>query len=252
MSEPANRLRKEYDFDSWREGRAQDERLFAWQFRLFGHELEGWGAARIQQVTAPPAPPANLSVWRPERGAEQQLLAVDIYEAPFSAAAREQLLIVLGEFEGPQLERRNGPGEVAFGVGEAALLFARSNLVVLVRSVERMPVPVTPIAAQLDRYLTARPSASEAAGPEIRAFRALTAGPARPGQPVRLVVETSDRRKREGHVWYKFFSATGEIRLEDGQPVYVATGPGKHEIVLAAIDSDGNVTARALQLDEPR
>lgn len=243
-----DRLRKEYNFDSWRDARAPGEQVFVWRFRLSGGSLHDWRASRIQYVEVPSAPPTNLSIWQSESGGDRQLFSLDVYETASRAAAREYLLRLLGEFQGPALERRDRPGEVAFGKGDAVILFAHGNVVVLARSVERSTAPVTSLATQFDDYLSRRPEAVVTAaenGFTVRVAETLAQGTERPGQLVRLVIEGPRTRT---HVWYKLFSATGEIRLEQGEPAFAAAAPGTHEILVAAVDPDGKAVTRRLTL----
>src|SRR5262249_13655262 len=118
MTTQLEHLSKLYEFASWRDAPAPEERLFVWRFRVGGEDVEGWSAHRVQRVELKDVLPAPVSVWR-QAGKSEALLAIDVYEAPSRSAAREQLLRLLGEFQGPALKKRDTPGEVAFAAGDA-------------------------------------------------------------------------------------------------------------------------------------
>jgi|SRR5712664_372281 len=247
MTTQREHIRQLYEFASWRQAGAQDEYQFIWRFRLSGNELSGWIPHRIQAVQFEDAPPAVLSVWRPDTGGPGSLISVDVFETESRDAARAYLLVLLGEFQGPPLERQNGPGAVAFAAGSSAILFARENLVVFARSVERIPVPVGEVAAQLDRHLTARPDAVEKGGPAILTLRPVGPLPREPGRTVQLVLEAEPSMIHP--VWFKVLSRTGDFRLEQQRLAYVPLGPGPHELTVFAISDIGVATRRTVRLE---
>ncbi len=254
MTQLPAHLRERYAFESWAQARPS-EKLFVWRFRIFGAELPDWSLVRAQQVATKEAR-VNLSIWRPTEGGptflgdQSTLLAIDVYESPSADAAREQLLRLLGEFQGPPLERQPALGEVAFGVEHSALLFGRGNLTVLVRNAERLSTPIVDAAGAFDRHLGARPEVTTGRGPRLVAFRAVEEGGVAPGKPLPLMV-TAEAPRQE-HVWFKFFSDTGEIRLLEDTPAYVGAAAGPHRVQLFAIDANGYATAESLQLEDRR
>ena len=242
-------LAERYDFASWRDVPARasrQEEPFIWHFALFGREIVGWTAHRIQRVTLPSGVSANYSIWRPNTGETNSLLAVDAFELTSREEARAYLLELLGEFQGPPLSRRDAPGAVAFATDDTALVFVRANVVFFVRSAERVPAPVGAVARQLDLYLSARPTAGATGTQEVRALRT---GPERPalGKPIPLVAEVVEPDRRA--VWYKLFAASGELRVDGDQLVYIAAAAGPQEIAIFAIGPDGGVTTQTLRLD---
>jgi hypothetical protein len=247
MTTQLEQLNRLYEFDAWRDAQKPEESLFIWRFQLDGGEIAGWTAHRIQRVELDGVPPANISVWRPAREQPAPLLAIDVYEAQSRAAAREHLLRLLGEFQGPLLQRRDAPGEVAFAAGEAAVLFARANVVAFVRSVERELAPVAAVAAQLDRYIAARPVTVERGAPEISVLSPAKPGPAAPGRPVALTLEVREPDRQRA--WFKLFSRSGDFRMEQGRPAYIAAGAGPHEITVYAIGAAGAASSQVLRLE---
>jgi hypothetical protein len=65
----------------------------------------------------------------------------------------------LGNLESGAIEQRTSkdtPGDVAFGLNDIVVLFARTNLVVLIRNLGPTAVRVGNIARQLDRFFLRR------------------------------------------------------------------------------------------------
>jgi hypothetical protein len=240
MQVQLDRLRQRYDFASWSDPDGTGSLVRG--FRLAGDELPGWRPHRIQQVDMPGEPNASLSVWRPERG-NGALLAVNVYECDDDAAARRYLLQLLGEFQGPDLTRVASPGNVAFAAGAAGVLFARGNLVALVRSIERTPAPVAETAARLDRVLEGDVE-RDGQGPTIDILDARSVDlPA--GQPIPITVSATDPSGTP--VALRFASATGRFTTHNRQPAFVPTGAGPHEIEVTAIGAAGT-TRRTLRI----
>jgi hypothetical protein len=103
-------------------------------------------------------PAALRSLWSRDP-AGKTLLAIDLFECKSVAAAHDQLLEVLGQMQSGVVERRTGksvPGDVAFGHGKTMALFARANMVVLIRNAGPTVVPVDAIARTFDALVIKR------------------------------------------------------------------------------------------------
>jgi hypothetical protein len=100
-------------------------------------------------------PPALRSLWH--RGDPMaELLAIDVWVCVSVAAAHDQLLEVLGNAQSDAIERHRGAdgiGDVAFTLGRTMALFARVNVVVLVRNAGPTTVDVEPAARAIDAIL---------------------------------------------------------------------------------------------------
>jgi hypothetical protein len=95
------------------------------------------------------------SLWR-HGESTSELLAIDVFESSSVEAAHDQVLEALGNMESGAIEQRTSkdtPGDVAFGLNDTTILFARANLVVLIRNAGQTVVRVGNIARQLDRIL---------------------------------------------------------------------------------------------------
>lgn len=236
-------LRERYAFDEWRGARTSDECVLVWRFQLSGLELPGWVAHRIQTLRPTGMPPATLSLWQDSRETRDTLLSIALFECASREAAHEQMLRLLGELEGVGLERRDGPGDIAFGSADGVLLFARGNMALLVHGDERRPGPVLEAAALLDRLLAGRPAPAPE-GPAILEFRA--AGDAGADAAVPLVIE-AEAPPGQG-VWFKLYTRSGDLRIEGGRPVYIPAAAGMREVTAYAVGRDGSAGAERLRL----
>ena len=152
-------LKERYRFDEWKgdSAAAAIERTQA--LSLSGNEFPGWQLARQARQTADVSGVRSVirSTWQRVGANQEELLGVDVAECDSPAAARETLLRVLGEFQGPQLTPVNGIGDVAFGTpGETAIVFARGNVMATIRNAGRRVVPLGDVARTLDALLSPR------------------------------------------------------------------------------------------------
>ena len=116
-----------------------------------GSEVPGWALVSVRRKDDN-NPPVSLSMWR-HIGADNEVVSARLVECTDAGQAREQLLEELGNFESPLVERRRGKGaegDVAFGLGETMVTFARGNLVWVVRNAGPQPTQVGDVARSLD------------------------------------------------------------------------------------------------------
>jgi hypothetical protein len=157
-------LQERFDFAAWKEAPSGAAEISTRGLIEVGSELGGWTARRVQPVNVPGARAAHLSMWQQGASAEN-LLRLDVTEAPSASAAREVVLELLGQFQSPEIRRLPDPpaGELAFGApGETVILFARGNVVVMVRNAGRRVVAVTDFAHVVDGRLVRAAGASPA------------------------------------------------------------------------------------------
>lgn len=242
MQVQADWLEQRYDFAAWREQDEAEPSLVGVGFRFRGDELPGWHLHRSRAVHVVGVPPAALSIWTPAGGGAG-LLAVDVWESATAEAARAQLLRVLGEFQGPILEREPAVGDIAFRSGSAAVAFVRGNYTALVRSVEREPVAVGGVAQSLDQAFVAAPE-SAGAGP-LRDVSAADIGDVRPGQ--RIPLDLDLEQPADGTYWIRFFARSGRILIEAGRAWYVAGPAGPEAVTVVATDPAGTVSRTVIR-----
>jgi len=121
---------------------------------LNGEELPGFRLDRLDR-RADTQPPRLTSFWR--RTGTQAVVRVDIFECVSVTDAHEYLIDALNEFESAAILRRTDVaiGDVAFG-SDSVVLFARSNLVVLLRKATPQTEAVVSIAQTIDALILGR------------------------------------------------------------------------------------------------
>jgi hypothetical protein len=146
-------LEQRYGASKWY-GRGKRGRRVIKNFGFDGSEIFGWTLERMRRDERA-EPPAIHSIWRHDESMSE-LLAVDVFECASVKAAQDQLIEALGNVESAAVERRtekNSIGDVAFGLRDTMVLFARANVVVLIRNAGRTIVRVLPVAREIDKLL---------------------------------------------------------------------------------------------------
>lgn len=146
-AERRRQVEQRHDAGAWRGRSAHAAPLRG--LALTGREIPGWQPHRIDRKPGPP--PQTVSLWRRAEAATDEILRVDVFELPTVAEAHDYLIELLNEFEATEIRRREPTpvGDVAFGT-PLVLLFARGNLVVLVRNAGRAVMEVAGLARELD------------------------------------------------------------------------------------------------------
>lgn len=138
-------------------GHSESGRRVAKEFRFEGSELKGWKLLRVKE-TQEGANKVLRSMW--SRGGEgEELLSVDVFVTASVKGAHETLLEALGNMQSGAIERKtekSTPGDVAFGLANTMITFARANLVVVIRNAGRTIVPVGTVGRELDAQIQRR------------------------------------------------------------------------------------------------
>jgi hypothetical protein len=247
----AEEFRRRYGFDEWRDTPPAEKALFVWRFFLGGQELPGHRALRIDTVVAPGLPPAVQSLWGRDRqdATDRPQFRIDVYEAPSGVKAREILLRLLAQFQSPLIERRReGPGDVAFGMtGNRSLVFGRANMVVIVLNAGGEVESVEPLARELDRLFTAPLDVARSpVRPEIRQAQVAEGKPT-PGAPVPLVLEAEDPLGRR--VWFRLSAEGGEFSARENSLFYTPEAEGRHTIEIAAVNENLGGVVQQLEFE---
>lgn len=146
-------LEERFGAKQWR-GRSESGRRLLKGFRFEGSELKGWKLLRVKDSEEGKTMILR-SMWRPGDDADE-LVAVDVFVSTTVKDAHETLLEALANVQSGAMERKtekNAPGDVAFGLANTMIVFARANVVVLVRNAGRTVVPVGTIARDLDSQI---------------------------------------------------------------------------------------------------
>jgi hypothetical protein len=248
----ADVIKARFDYDAWRGRTTLDEDLFVWRLALSGREFPGWEAQRVERVERPGSPAWIHGLWSASEAPREVVVGMDIMECPSREAAHEVLVELLGDFQLPiPAEPIDADfGDVAFAWSDVApVVFARGNLAVTVWNAGLEPVPLREHAARYDAGLVSRPTARRVAGaPVIRRFAGAAMEAEAPAAGVPLEVEASDPLGRA--LWYKFFTRSGEVRLERDRPVCRPTAGGATAITVYAVAVDGSTASRRVRLNQ--
>lgn len=236
-----DQLKQEYDFDHWQDTNTLDQELLVWRLHINGGEMPNWALHSVQYREAAEWPRTVETVWLSPEVDLDQVLILNIYECASRLAAHEFLLHLVDGFQSTEVSRRTQMelGDAAFSVPEEfAILFARANVVASLANGGDSLVRVTGIAAMLDDYLSASAQRQiDGGGPEIRRIGP-DEGKLAVGVFVPLVVDAIDP---EGHpLSFKFYSDTGDFRVDDGRPMYRPTSSGAQLITVYVTDIRGN------------
>jgi hypothetical protein len=146
-------IEQRFDASKWY-GHVERSRRVIKNFTFDGSEILGWTLERVQRDESA-RPLAIRSLWR-QGESTSELLAVDAFECASVKAAHDQLIEALGNIESNAVERRTGKnaaGDVSFGLRDTMVLFARANLVVLIRNAGPTVVRVDAVAREIDKRL---------------------------------------------------------------------------------------------------
>jgi hypothetical protein len=156
----ASHVRAQFAYESWAEPTREEAGAPTVAIPTGGDVLRDWEVVATYGLPVEGARSATQAVLRRPRN-DATMLRVDLIEMPTPQEARAMLLQLLGEFESPLLRRRPDQrvGDVAFEMpGQTTVLFARRNVVVMVRNAGPEPVPVLDAASEVDARL--QPAAS--------------------------------------------------------------------------------------------
>jgi len=149
-------LEKHFAARQWH-GRNKYGKRVIKDFHFDGSEIEGWSLRRAHRVEGA-KPPVVYSLWQHGDPASE-LLAINVYECASVKAAHDQLFEVLGNVQSGAVERRsekNAPGDIAVGLANTMIIFARANIVMFIRNAGTKVIPVGTIARNLDDLLVRR------------------------------------------------------------------------------------------------
>lgn len=146
-------LKRLHRFDEWAGRSALPQARLTRPLAFAGDAVPGLRVERVDRRDAE-EPPRSTVFWR--RGDTPAVVRTDLFECASVQAAHEYLIDALNEFESAAIERRPNAdfGDVAFGTDSVAL-FARANLVVLVRKATPQREPVGAVAQAIDALLRA-------------------------------------------------------------------------------------------------
>lgn len=243
-------LAERFAFDEWRGRSTLEEELFVWTFAFLGEELPGWTLVELQQLPrAAGGPPVTRGLWGSTSRGRERVLEVQVTECESRLDAHTALLGALRQFQSPLVRRddRVAVGDIAFGGPgrvPTMLLFARANLVYLVRNRARTVAAVADAAAGCDAAVTARPV--QPAGPRVEARLARSA--ARVGERVGVTIDRA-LTPEPSVTLGRAFARGGTLSRADGELVFEPTEPGAGVVDIVVQRPSAPATERRLELE---
>lgn len=243
-------------------------------------EVPGAGltATPLQTVTPQEQPARIKSFWKYSETRPEAILDFTIYECSSRDNAHEFLLSLLAQFQSPLLTRRDDMqiGDVVFALpAYTIVIFARGNLVQMMRNSGRDVVPMDAVAREFDSELVSKPSTPEpaektAAVPYISRLN-VAAEKIQVGVGIPLEIEASDPggaemvtplRARasapllEGAMpqtrplMFKIFSPlTGHVYREKDQLLYLADTPGPQDVTVYALNANRGASSESYRFE---
>ena len=236
MNDFAEALRKQYGADEWLRPEPRDVNVFTWKFKPFA--IDDLTPERMQFFDTPPnyQLPLEQAQRRPVRTtestflSEKAMLVLTTYECDSRAEARAHLLRLLGDFQGPVLERADAAGEVSYAVPHGiSAVAARGNLVLYARNGGEDLTDVTPLLRRIDERLTRENDFREELDARVE------------GSALRIARPNADE-------WVHILARGGEVQAGEEGLRFVRSGEGPARLSIARIAA-GRVAGRVIEVE---
>jgi len=148
-------LEERFSAKKWH-GRSDSGRRLVKEFHLAGSEIKAWKLLKVKETEE--GNKIIRSIWS-RGGNTDELLSIDVFVASSIKGAHERVLEALGNMQSgaiTQKTEKNTPGDVAFGLTNTMITFARANLVVVIRNAGATLMPVGNIARDVDLQIQRR------------------------------------------------------------------------------------------------
>jgi len=165
-------LEERYNVRAWF-GKSRYARTPIRQFAAETLHLQGWKRHRMWRESNPPGVGLIL---RQHDNVLEQIMAITVWECDDVDAAHEYLLFALMQVQSMAIERDRVSeiGDVLFRLNDTFFVFARANIVVLVRNVGSHVLGIAELANTLDLAIMRR----LALGPQASLELSVTPAPA--------------------------------------------------------------------------
>jgi biotin carboxyl carrier protein len=246
-------LRTHYRFDEWVNRSRTDESLFiaGYDVRRAALGAGEMSAERIVEAAEPAAPKMTRVFWKPPGEGEDVIVDVQVFECNSRAQAHEYLLQFLGSFQAPELARRDDVpwSDVCFTTrGEGAVLFARGNLVHVIRNAGRRRVRLLGVAAMLDLPL----AEAVAAAPQVTAMVEEEQPARSKGKKKRTAKKAAVSDEMRGSVGepillpkqarpsveVRVVTRGGDVVRAGDALMFVPARPGEHDVMFATLGDE--------------
>jgi len=245
-------IKKQYNFKEWQNYNQLEETLFIDGFFLDVEAFPEWRIQVLNEIGAEATGPGFIhSIWRIP-GSLNRAVRVDFYECPSRLSAQEFALqlLVSSHVGTSTIHQFSEVGDIAFQwSGAKNILFTRANMVVLIAMADRLEVPVVALSNQIDDHLCYKPAETNPVKKASTDTKKSAAGDlTNQGVPITLHPDLSNNFSVDekaggsleypGRVFFKFFSKTGDVTIENGHHIYRATKEGSHRITVVNVYSN--------------
>jgi len=233
-----------YGYATWPKPQASAEKVFIRGFFLREGELLNWQLKGIRDIELQNRSPMTQMILRSTKYQANSTLRVDAYECLSLEDASNVLFDLLAEFQlSIAHEKHPDFGDALFAAPkDFAILFARANLVFLLRNIGTEAVSLRNIARSIDEYLIAKPEG------EHKVMRRFYFGEAKAMLRDTIPIHEESASPFGRHCFYKFFSHDGEVSQQNGQLFYHPSQLGLQTLNVFAMDEYGSLLSQELHL----
>jgi hypothetical protein len=155
MMDPGQKafLTRHFEFKSWYGKSRHQDRVYE-AIAIDDVQIRYWKLVRALSFEHRRMEIAR-TLWARRRSTEV-FISIEQFKCSSIKVAHQTLLDILGDIESGAIQRdktKRACGDVAFRLGESLRIFARANVVILIRNKGPMVVPVATIAKEFDKQL---------------------------------------------------------------------------------------------------
>ena len=187
------------------------------------------------------------------KGKKETLIEVMLTECNSIINAHESIIDFMANCMASKIprgeERGITIGDISFtGHGKKLLsiIFARNNIMAVVRSVGDLDLDVKAFAKKVDEFLGSKgKTAKSRNAPKISTFK-LSTQQTPAGGTIKISFNATDPRGK--NLMFKLFTTAGPISMQDNEPILECKKLGKHRVDLYVINEDSLVSNSKLDL----
>lgn len=232
-----------HSFESWRSIRRLPENLFVLNFFFRPDDFSNWRLDNRRFLEQAQSAPVIQTFWKPKNNTDRATIRIEGHERRSVADARLTVIKLLSQFHllDIRLQPQATYGDVVFAVPtKLVILFARANMVFLLRNVGEDRASCEPLARALDDQIISRPFQGIFNGHSSPFFSSDSVN----HEGVRYFNPTNASGNSD-QLQFKFFSS-GEVSFEDGRLVYHPPLAGSQSIEIFAVDRAGGVRRQVI------
>ena len=232
---------KRHAFKIWNGNRQLEENLFIFNFFLGGNEFSNWRLDNLRLINQTHSAPIIQAFLR-SKNFDKVNIRIDVHERRSLLDAHATVLKILSGFHLLDIVRQEHAtyGDVVFSVPtNLVILFARGNLVFLLRNVGKGRAPCEPLAKAIDNLVISKPRTDHSGS--LFTLESVGSDNGRSTKTLSSL-EKNDRRQ------FKIFSS-GEVSFENEQLVYQSKLDKQQPLEIFGIDAVGRIEKQLLMVE---